>query len=142
MCSVQLDPGDYGDFPMKKIVLALAALAMSACSSLPSLPIGPSQPSGFTEEAMSGDRVRISYEAPSADVARQKVADRVLARAAQVTLDKGQEWFEIASKVDGKLDGKNTQTLVIQMGRGETLAGGPKQYDAKATLASLRDKIS
>jgi len=27
------------------------------------------------------------------------------------------------------------------MGKGETLAGGPRQYDAKATLASLRDKI-
>lgn len=127
---------------MKKTLLAIAALAASACSSMPSLPIGPSQPSGFTEETMSGDRVRIAYEAPSAEVTRQVVADRTLARAAQVTLDKGQEWFEIASKVAGKLEGKNTQTLVIQMGKGETLAGGPKQYDAKATLASLRDKIS
>ena len=26
-------------------------------------------------------------------------------------------------------------------GKGETLAGGPKQYDAKQTLASLKGKI-
>ena len=109
---------------------------------MPSLPIGPSEPSGFTEEAMSGGRMRIVYEAQSADVTKKLVADRTLARAAQVTLDKGNEWFEIASKVDGKLGDRNMQTLVIVMGSGETLAGGPKQYDAKATLASLKGKTS
>ena len=125
---------------MKRHLLAFAVLAASACSSIPSLPF--SQPSGFTEEAMSGGRVRIAYEAPTAEVTRKLVADRTLSRAAQVTLDKGNEWFEIASKVDGKLDGRNTQTLVIVMGKGEALAGGPKQYNAKETLASLRSKIS
>ena len=107
---------------------------------MPSLPF--SEPSGFTEEAMSGGRMRITYEAPSADASRKLVADRTLSRAAQVTLDKGNEWFEIASKVDGKLEGKNTQTLIIVMGKGEALAGGPKQYNAKETLASLKGKIS
>lgn len=121
------------------LAIALAALAASACTSLPSLPF--SEPSGFTEEAMSGGRMRIVYEAPSAEVTRKLVADRTLARAAQVTLDKGQEWFEVASKVDGKLGDRNTQTLVIVMGSGEALAGGPKQYDAKQTLASLKGKI-
>jgi len=121
------------------LAIALTALAASACTSLPTLPF--SEPSGFTEEAMSGGRMRIVYEAPSAEVTRKLVADRTLARAAQVTLDKGQEWFEIASKVDGKLGDRNTQTLVIVMGSGEALAGGPKQYDAKQTLASLKGKI-
>lgn len=125
---------------MKRLVLAFAVLAASACSSIPSLPF--SEPSGFTEEAMSGGRMRIVYEAPTAEVTRKLVADRTLSRAAQITLDKGNEWFEIASKVDGKLDGKNTQTLIIVMGKGEALAGGPRQYDAKETLASLKSKIS
>ena len=65
------------------------------------------------------------------------IADRTLARAAQLTLDKGNEWFEVASKINTE-DG---QTLVIVMGSGETLAGGKtKIYDAKETLASLRSK--
>ncbi len=34
--------------------------------------------------------------------ARRWSGDRALARAAQLTLDKGQEWFEIASKIDGE----------------------------------------
>ena len=126
---------------MKHFLLAMAALSAAACSSVPSLPF-VSEPSGFTEEARSGGRMRIVYQAPNVEVTRQKVADRTLSRAAQITLDKGNEWFEIASKVDGKLDGKNTQTLIIVMGKGETLAGGPKQYDAKETLASLKSKIS
>ena len=110
---------------MKHLLLASLVLATAACSSMPSLPFG--QPSGFTEEAMPGGKVRIAYEAPSADVTRTMAANRTLARAAQVTLDKGNEWFEIASKIDGK----NTQTLVIVMGKGETLAGGPKPAPSK-----------
>ncbi len=124
---------------MKKTILAFATLALSACASMPDLPF--SQPSGFTEEAMKGGGYRIAYTAPADDATAKTVADRTLARAAQITLDKGNEWFEIASKVDGKTDGKRTQTLVIQMGKGDSLAGGPKQYDAKQTLASLKGKI-
>jgi len=124
---------------MKHAFAALAFISAAACSSVPAIP--GMAPAAFTEEAMSGSRYRISYVAPKGATARQ-VSDRVLARAAQATLDKGQEWFEIANKVDGKTDGRTTQTLIIVMGRGETLAGGPRQYDAKATLASLRDKIS
>ena len=108
---------------MKRHLLSFAVLAASACSSIPSLPF--SQPSGFTEEAMSGGRVRIVYEAPTAEVTRKLVADRTLSRAAQVTLDKGNEWFEIASKVDGKLDGRNTQTLVIVMARARRWLADP-----------------
>lgn len=121
---------------MKRIFLALAMLAAAACSSTggPGVPSGP--PSGFTEEAMSGGKYRIVYTSPT-DASAKVVGERTLARAAQATLDKGNEWFEIASKIDGK----NMQTLVIVMGKGETLAGGPKQYDAKQTLASLKGKI-
>lgn len=122
---------------MKRTLITLTMLAAAACSSMP----GGQSLMGFTEEPMSGDRHRIAYAAPDEASARV-VSDRVLARAAQVTLDKGNEWFEIQSRIDGKLNGHNTQTLVIVMGRGESLAGGPKQYDAKQTLASLRDKIS
>ncbi len=122
---------------MKRLFLTSALLFAAACASTgegPSNPTGPS--SGFAEEAMSGGRYRIAYTSPS-DASANVVSNRTLARAAQVTLDKGNEWFEISSKIDGK----NTQTLVIVMGKGEALAGGPKQYNAKETLASLKGKV-
>jgi hypothetical protein len=122
---------------MKRILaaglLGLSLLA-SACESLPMFGGNPA----YTEEKVTESRWRVSYKAPDG-TKPALIADRTLARAAQVTLDKGNEGFEIAQKIDGK----DMQTLVIQMGRGETLAGGSsKQYDAKATLARLRDKIS
>lgn len=121
---------------MKPIILAGTLLLASACSAISGLtgPSGP--PSGFTEEAMSGERYRIVYNAPG-DASTKVISDRTLARAAQITLEKGNEWFEVT----GKISGKNTQTLVIRMGKGETLAGGPKQYNAKETLSSLKGKI-
>ncbi len=122
---------------MKRIFLALAMLTAAACSSTGGGPTGPvNTPSAFTEEAMSGGRYRIVYNSPT-DATAKVIGERTLARASQITLDKGNEWFEIASKIDGK----NMQTLVIVMGKGETLAGGPKQYNAKETLASLKGKI-
>lgn len=117
---------------------AVAGLAAAGCSSLP---LAAPASTGFTEESLSGGRLRIAYEAPAAEVSRQKAADRTLARAAQLTLDRGNEWFEIQSNIEGRTDGRNTQTLVIVMGSGEALAGGPKQYNAKETLASLRPNI-
>ena len=120
---------------MKHAFAGLAVIVTVACTSLPG-----GDPSAFTEEAMSGSRYRIAYVAPEGTTARQ-ANDRVMARAAQVTLDKGQEWFEIARKIDGKSDGKIAQTLIIVMGKGETLAGGPRQHNAKETLASLRERV-
>ena len=122
---------------MKRVLAAGVvgmALLAAACESLPVIGGNPA----YTEEKVTESRWRVSYKAPDG-TKPALIADRTLARAAQVTLDKGNEWFEIAQKIDGK----DMQTLVIQMGRGETLAGGSsKQYDAKATLARLRDKIS
>ena len=122
---------------MKRVLAAVilgCALGVSACESMPVFGGNPA----YTEDKVTENRWRVSYQAPEG-TKTQVIADRTLARAAQVTLDKGNEWFEIAQKIDGK----NMQTLVIQMGRGETLAGGSaRQYDAKATLARLKDKIS
>jgi len=129
---------------MKKLFLVLAVLSAAACSSVPGAPGGGGggqSMAGFTEESMAGGRYRIAYAAQD-DATPKIVGDRVMARAAQATLNAGHEWFEIQSKVDGKLSGRNTQTLVIVMGSGETLAGGPKQHNAKQTLASLRARIS
>lgn len=126
---------------LRNALLAAIVLAASACASTPGAGPGAQSMAGFTEESLSGGRFRIAYIAPD-EATPKVVADRTLARAAQATLDAGNEWFEIQSQIDGKLNGHNSRTLVIVMGKGETLAGGPKQYDAKDTLNSLRSRIS
>ena len=120
---------------MKRVLLASAMLGLAACASMPGV-FGGDSP--YKEEMVSANRYRISYMAPE-KATKAQIADRTMARAAQLTLDKGNEWFEIA----GKVDIENGQTLVIVMGSGETLAGGSARiYDAKETLNRLKNRIS
>ena len=121
---------------MKRLLAAVAVLGLAACETMGSASVGPKL--GYTEEMISANRYKVTYTAP-AEAKPQDISNRVLARAAQLTLDKGNEWFEIA----GRVNGEHTQTLIIVMGSGETLAGGTaKTYDAKQTLSGLRSKIS
>jgi hypothetical protein len=123
---------------MRHILLASAMLAVTACAATPA----PSGGGGggaaaYKEEQLSANRYRVSYTSPG-EATKGQIADRTLARAAQITLDKGHEWFEVASTIDGD----KSQTLVIEMGSGETLAGGAnRQYDARETLDRLRNRI-
>jgi len=123
---------------MKRLLAAAAVLGLAACESMQPTPTPTGPKLGYVEEKISANRYKVSYTAP-ATAKPQDVANRVMARAAQLTLDKGNEWFEIA----GRINGDHTQTLIIVMGSGETLAGGSaKTYDAKETLSGLKSKIS
>ncbi|HVY90427.1 MAG TPA: hypothetical protein VG942_16290 [Hyphomonadaceae bacterium] len=123
---------------MKRVLAAMILLAIAGCASTPSVPIGPGPAAGFAEEKLSSTRYRITYTATRPETADQ-MSNRVLAHAAQLTLDKGNQWFEIASRIEGK----NTETLVVVMGQGETLAGGKtKTYDAKDTLNATKSALT
>lgn len=125
---------------MKYALAAVLTLSMglAGCSMLPGgEPAAAAAAPDYTVETVAANRYRVTYTGPE-DAKPAVVADRALARAAQVTLDKGNEWFEVASKTNGP----HSQTLVIVVGKGETLAGGPQMYDAKETLAKLKGRIS
>ena len=113
-----------------RYLLSAVVLALSACSSMQP----PAPPAaGFADQLISPNRYRISYEAP-ASLTPKEVADATLAHAAQLTLDKGNQWFEIKDQASAA----NKRTLEIVIGKGETLAGGAKIYDAKETLAAIK----
>ena len=121
----------------KSSIVAAALLGLAACaSSGPASAPPPTASSGYKEEMLSANRYSVTYTAAKAATPAE-IADRTLGRAAQLTLDKGNDWFEIASRINGE----QKQTLVIVMGSGEVLAGGKtKVYDAKETLAGLKSK--
>src|SRR5690606_27947374 len=100
--------GNQGNH-MKRLLLVSAMLALAACASTGGPLGGPvaSDASAYKEEQLSANRYRVSYTAPG-EATKAQIADRTLARAAQITLDKGQEWFEIASTINGD----KSQTLV------------------------------
>ena len=116
---------------MKRYLLAAALLAMSGCAAMQ--PPAPPAAAGFSDQLISPNRYRVSYDAPPS-LSPKEIADATLGHAAQLTLDKGNQWFEIKDQAGAN----HKRTLEIVMGRGETLAGAAKIYDAKETLAAMR----
>jgi hypothetical protein len=114
-----------------RAAFAAFAFALSACASAPVMTGGaPSRPSatqapasGYAAQKLSANRYRIVF---SGDTAPANFRSEAMKRAAQATLDSGQEWFEIV--------GSSKTSLDIVMGSGESLAGGATQYDARDTL--------
>ena len=117
---------------MKRYLLLAALVALASCTSINPSPSAPPA-SGFSDQLISPNRYRISYEAP-ANLTPKEVANAALAHAAQLTLDKGGRWFEIKDQASAN----HKRTLEIVIGKGEALAGAAKIYDAKETLAAMR----
>lgn len=74
---------------------AIAALALvGACAS--SVPYGPATSDGakgYTVQPIENNRFRITYKDNSEELART----RALRRAAEVTLERGDDWFQIVT---------------------------------------------
>lgn len=126
---------------MKRLFALAVLMSVAGCASAPSA--GPSSiptsvASRFSEEQISPNRFRVSYiGAPGSSA--EETRDRALLRAAELTLEKGNEWFEVADQASGE----NKHSVEIVMGKGETLAGGSaRQYDARDTVKDLSAKVS
>ncbi|MEO1660737.1 MAG: hypothetical protein AAFR51_07110 [Pseudomonadota bacterium] len=78
-----------------KIATGLSALILlGACAT--SVPYGPADrdgAKGYTVLPIENNRFRISYTDTSVDIARS----RALRRAAETTLEKGDDWFQIVT---------------------------------------------
>ena len=85
------------------LLIAGSALALSACASL--APYGPATSSssqGYVEQRIESDRFRITYRGVGA---AGPVADLALLRAAELTTETGNAWFEVTQRyIDGRPD--------------------------------------
>jgi hypothetical protein len=82
------------------LLAGVAALGLSACATGPSYtPYVAAQPGkfGFSEQRIEATRFRITFEGNSRTT-RQRVEDSLLLRAANVTLENGYDWFQIANR--------------------------------------------
>lgn len=72
---------------------AAAALALSACASVtPYGPAGVDSRYGYSDIRIDGDRYRVSYAGNSL-TSREQVEMGLLLRAAEITLETGNDWF-------------------------------------------------
>lgn len=104
------------------VVSSAAALLVAACASL--APYGPQMGAsgqGYSEQRIESDRWRVTYRGVG-DPA--PVADFALLRAAELTLEHGDDWFEVTQRW---IDGRATQGGVrpsVSIGAGSGRYGG------------------
>lgn len=104
-------------------VLAASALALTACASL--APYGPQtgpRGQGYAEQQIENNRFRVTYNGVGA---AGPVADRALFRAAQLTTDRGYDWFEITQRwIDGRPDSAGGVRPSVSIGASSGRYGG------------------
>ena len=79
-------------------IMPAVAVALAACTT-PTVfaPMtGPSS-AGFTETRIEADRWRVTFRGGS-DAGPERVADLALLRAAQLTLQQGDDWFRVTQR--------------------------------------------
>ncbi|MBD7939864.1 CC0125/CC1285 family lipoprotein [Brevundimonas guildfordensis] len=105
------------------VTIAASALALTACASL--APYGPQMGpngQGYSEQQIERDRYRVTYRGVGS---AGPVADMALYRAAQLTVDRGYDWFEVTQRwIDGRPDSAGGVRPSVSLGAGSSRYGG------------------
>ena len=75
----------------------LIALALSACAATPTPYQVADDGGGYSDQQLESDRYRVKFEGNSA-TSRETVEDLALYRAAELTLQTGNDYFKVVSK--------------------------------------------
>jgi hypothetical protein len=106
--------------------LAIAALlALSACATAPTYTPAATQGGvGYSERQIESNRYFVTYRAPGpAD--ESLVHDFALLRAADITLERGGEWFWVDRRsFDGQSRGRSGPSIGVGLGGGRWSGGG------------------
>ncbi len=109
--------------PAAVAMVGASVLALGACASLaPYGPQGGPGGQGYAETAIETNRYRVTYNGVG-DPA--PVADYALLRAAELTLERGFDWFEVTQRwTDGRLDPRGGVRPTVSIGAGSSRYGG------------------
>ena len=103
--------------------VALTAVSLTACASLS--PYGPqSSPGGqgYSEQRIESNRYQITYRGVGDP---RPVADYALLRAADLTIETGNDWFEVTQRwIDGRPDSAGGVRPSVSIGAGSSNYGG------------------
>ena len=109
--------------PLRPALIALAAaLSLGGCASL--APYGPQMRpdgQGYAEQRIENNRWRVTYRGVGDP---GPVADRALLRAAELTLQNGDDWFDVTQRwIDGRPDSAGGVRPSISIGAGSSSYG-------------------
>ncbi|WP_421787079.1 CC0125/CC1285 family lipoprotein [Hyphobacterium sp.] len=117
---------------MRILILSLALMA-GACASGPTV-YAPANGSnrGYSEQQIENDRIRIRFDG-GADVSFQELEDLALRRAADLTLERGGDWFRVVSR---SRDGDSERPVSVGGSVGQTF--GNSRYSGSSVGLGLR----
>lgn len=78
------------------MLLAAAALLLAACASQPAYRAADDNGYGYSERQLTEDQFRIHFRGRGDDTGR--AMDYAMLRASELTLEKGFDWFDVASR--------------------------------------------
>jgi hypothetical protein len=103
---------------MKRILLSLAvsaAIGLGACASSPGFRAAPNATAaGYSEQMLDSNHWRVRYTGTTR-MSSADVQDYALMRAAQLTLEKGGQWFQVVSS-DTDTDLKTRSSIETDFG--------------------------
>ena len=108
---------------LKKSIIAVSALVLAACGGSTAMyqPASASSGSGYISAPAGNDRYTVKYTGGKGMAASQ-VAEFALLRAAELTLENGDEWFAILSSTTEEVAAGQANDL--QARAGPNLSGG------------------
>jgi hypothetical protein len=83
--------------PAALALVVLLALLLAACAGKPTPYQSAQNGYGYSEQRIEENRYRVSFSGNSA-TSRQTVEDYLLYRAAELTVQNGHDWFEVADR--------------------------------------------
>jgi hypothetical protein len=110
---------------MFRSIAIAALLALSACATAPTYTPAATQGGvGYSERQIESNRYFVTYRAPGpAD--ESLVHDFALLRAADITLERGGEWFWVDRRsFDGQSRGRSGPSIGVGLGGGRWSGGG------------------
>lgn len=100
---------------LKNISLLVAAVAVAGCATMtPYQPASKRGAPGYTETQLGSNRYRVTFTGNDLTPA-DTVKDYALLRAAELTLQKGDDWFRIANR-DNNANTRSTTTVSPDIG--------------------------
>lgn len=97
-----------------RLLLVLPVVALVACAASPTPYQAQDDRYGYSEQQLEDDRYRVSFTGNSA-TSREAVQNYMLFRAAEVTLESGNDYFTV---VDQQVEGTSTGTASPRVGVG------------------------
>lgn len=82
--------------PMKQLTIAIVIAGLGACAAPPEYQAADSYGYGYSERQLSNDQYRIHFRSRGDDTAQ--AMDYAMLRASELTLEKGFDWFDVASR--------------------------------------------